>query len=137
MSLRSIFKGAMLVTASAALIAVITIAGILALAFYYSDGGRSWSVSVTRVSDALTYDGTEYDFSGDALLGDDRWAILIGEDGQVVWSLRKPSDVPEQYALTDVASFTRWYLNDYPVQCRIRGGRTAGGGLAQGERVEA
>ena len=30
MSLRSIFKGAMLVTASAALIAVITIAGILA-----------------------------------------------------------------------------------------------------------
>ena len=120
MSLRSIFKGAMLVTASAALIAVITIAGILALAFYYSDGGRSWSVSVTRVSDALTYDGTEYDFSGDALLGDDRWAILIGEDGQVVWSLRKPSDVPEQYALTDVASFTRWYLGDYPVQCRIR-----------------
>ena len=69
MSLRSIFKGAMLVTASAALIAVITIAGILALAFYYSDGGRSWSVSITRVSDALTYDGTEYDFSGDALLG--------------------------------------------------------------------
>ncbi|MEI3100917.1 MAG: HAMP domain-containing sensor histidine kinase [Oscillospiraceae bacterium] len=120
MSLRSIFKGAMLVTASAALIAVITIAGILALAFYYSDGGRSWSVSVTRVSDALTYDGTGYDFSGDELLGDDRWAILIGEDGQVIWSLRKPTDVPEQYTLTDVASFTRWYLNDYPVQCRIR-----------------
>ena len=120
MSLRSIFNGAMLVTASAALIAVITIAGILALAFYYSDGGRSWSVSVTRVSDALTYDGTGYDFSGDELLGDDRWAILIGEDGQVIWSLRKPTDVPEQYTLTDVASFTRWYLNDYPVQCRIR-----------------
>ena len=120
MSLRSIFKGAMLVTASAALIAVIAIAGILALAFYYSDGGRSWSVSITRVSDALTYDGTEYDFSGDALLGDDRWAILIGEDGRVIWSLRKPADVPEQYTLTDVASFTRWYLGDYPVQCRIR-----------------
>lgn len=120
MSLRSIFKGAMLVTASAALIAFITIAGILALAFYYSDGGRSWSVSVTRVSDTLTYDGTEYDFSGDELLGDDRWAILIGEDGQVIWSFRKPADVPEQYTLTDVASFTRWYLNDYPVQCRIR-----------------
>lgn len=120
MSLRSIFKGAMLVTASAALIAVITIAGILALAFYYSDGGRSWSVSLTRVSEALSYDGTEYDFSGDELLGDDRWAILIGEGGQVIWSLRKPCDVPEQYTLTDVASFTRWYLNDYPVQCRIR-----------------
>ena len=32
----------MLVTASAALIAVITIAGILAFVFYHSDGGRSW-----------------------------------------------------------------------------------------------
>ena len=28
--------------------------------------------------------------------------------------------MPEQYTLTDVASFTRWYLGDYPVQCRIR-----------------
>ena len=120
MSLRSIFKGVMLVTLSAALIAVITIAGILAFVFYHSDGGRSWSVSITRVSDALTYDGTEYDFSGDELLGDGRWAMLIGEDGQVVWSRRKPADVPAQYTLTDVASFTRWYLNDYPVQCRIR-----------------
>ena len=120
MSLRSIFKGVMLVTLSAALIAVITIAGILAFVFYHSDGGRSWSVSITRVSDALTYDGTEYDFSGDELLGNGRWAMLIGEDGQVVWSRRKPADVPAQYTLTDVASFTRWYLNDYPVQCRIR-----------------
>ena len=75
---------------------------------------------MSSVSSALTWDGTEYEFSGDELLGDDRWAILIGEDGQVVWSLRKPADVPEQYSLTDVASFTRWYLSDYPVQCRIR-----------------
>ena len=122
MSLRSIFKGVMLVTLSAALIAVITIAGILAFVFYHSDGGRSWSVSITRVSDALTYDGTEYDFSGDELLGDGRWAMLIGEDGQVVWSRRKPADVPAQYTLTDVASFTRWYLNDYP--CSAASGTT-------------
>lgn len=120
MSLRSLFKGALLVTASAALIAVVTMVGILAFIFYHSDGGRSWDMPVSRISSTLTWDGTEYEFSGDELLGDDRWAILIGEDGQVVWSIRKPADVPERYSLTDVASFTRWYLNDYPVQCRIR-----------------
>lgn len=120
MSLRSLFKGALLVTASAALIAVVTMVGILAFIFYYSDGGQSWDISVSRISSTLTWDGTEYEFSGGALLGDDHWAILIGEDGQVVWSIRKPADVPEQYSLTDVASFTRWYLSDYPVQCRIR-----------------
>ena len=42
MNLRSLLKGAILVTASAALIAVITMAGILAFVFYHSDGGRSW-----------------------------------------------------------------------------------------------
>ena len=46
--------------------------------------------------------------------------MLLNEEGRVVWSLRKPEDVPEAYALTDVASFTRWYLSDYPVQCRVR-----------------
>jgi signal transduction histidine kinase len=120
MSLRSIFKGALLVTASAALIAVITIVGILAFVFYHSNGGRSWDAPVSRISSALTWDGTDYDFPGDELLENDRWAVLISEDGRVVWSLRKPAGVPEQYTLTDVASFTRWYLNDYPVQCRIR-----------------
>ena len=44
MSLRSFFKGAILVTASAALIAFITLAGILAFTFHHSDGGRSWDV---------------------------------------------------------------------------------------------
>ena len=120
MSLRSLLKGAVLVTASAALIAGITIAGILAFVFYHSDGGRSWDISVSRVSSTLTWNGTAYEFSGENLLGDDRWAILISEDGQVIWSFHKPVDVPEQYSLTDVASFTRWYLRDYPVQCRVR-----------------
>ena len=38
MSLRSIFKGAMLVTAAAALVSFITLAVILAFNFYHSDG---------------------------------------------------------------------------------------------------
>lgn len=120
MNLRSFFKGAMLVTASAALIAIITLAGLLAFTFYNSDGGRDWGVPARAVSNALVWDGADYIFSGEELLEGDRWAMLMDESGQVVWSLRKPADVPEQYALTDVAAFTRWYLNDYPVQCWIR-----------------
>ena len=120
MSLRSFFKGAMLVTAAAALVTFITLMGILAFIFYNFDGGRDWGVSMSKVSGALAWDGTEYAFTGEELLGENRWAMLLDENGQVVWSLRKPADLPEQYTLTDVASFTRWYLNDYPVQCRIR-----------------
>ena len=121
MNLRSLFKGALLVTASAALIAVVTMVGILAFIFYYSDGGRSWDISVSRISSTLTWDGTAYEFSGDTLLGDDHWAILIGENGQVVWSIRKPADVPEQYSLTDVGLVHPVvFKRRIPVAVRIR-----------------
>ena len=119
MNVRSILKGSGLVTASAALIALVTLVGILVFTFY-NISDRDGSASIREISAALTWDGTAYSFSGEDLLDDGHWAMLVNEDGQVVWSIRKPADVPEQYSLTDVASFTRWYLNDYPVQCRIR-----------------
>ena len=120
MNLRSFFKGAMLVTAAAALVTFITLMGILAFIFYNSDGGRDWGIPLSKISQALTWDGAEYTFTGEDLLGEDHWAMLLDESGQVVWFFRKPADLRDHYTLTDVASFTRWYLNDYPVQCRIR-----------------
>ena len=121
MKIRSWRRSAGLVTVSASLVVAITLVGILAFTAYNTDGGRDWSTPVTEVSESLTKDGAGgYVFTGADLLEEDRWAMLIGENGQVVWSFRKPSEVPDAYTLTDVASFTRWYLRDYPVQCRVR-----------------
>ncbi len=120
MKLRSFWKGAMLVTASALLIAVVTLVGLFAFVYYNSNGGRDWSTPMAQLSDALVWDGTTYSFTGDELLEEDRWAMLLNQEGQVVWSLRKPEDVPEQYTVSDVAAFTRWYLSDYPVQSWVR-----------------
>lgn len=120
MNLRSVFKGALLVTASAALIAFITMAGILAFIWYNSSGGRNWGVSVSQVSAALAQEGSGYAFAGADLLPEGNWALLLDESGQVVWSFQKPDDLPDHYTLTQVASFTRWYLEDYPVQCWVR-----------------
>ena len=33
-----------------------------------------------------------------------------------MWDWRLPDDLPRQYGLSDVASFSRWYLEDYPVR---------------------
>ena len=120
MRARNGLKAAGLVAASALLIVVLTAAGLLAFIFYNMSAGRDWTAPSEKVSAALIWSGNGYTFTGEELLGEQRWAMLIGLDGQVVWSLRKPADVPEVYSLTDVASFTRWYLNDYPVQCRVR-----------------
>ena len=46
--------------------------------------------------------------------------MLLNEEGKVVWSYHKPEDVPEEYSLPQVATFARWYLNDYPVRCWVR-----------------
>ena len=94
--------------------------GFLAFIYYNSSGGRDWGVPIQQVSDALDRDGTEYRFKGEELLETGCWAMLLDQQGQVVWSFRKPQEVPEQYTVADVAAFTRWYLQDYPVQCWVR-----------------
>ena len=119
MRVRNVLKGAGLVTASAALVTLITFAGILAFTFYNSSDWNG-SAPIRAVSAALTREGTAYAFSGEDLLAPGRWAMLLNAEGQVVWSLDKPDDVPDRYALTDVAAFSRWYLRDYPVQCWVR-----------------
>lgn len=120
MKLRGLQKGAMLVTVSALLIFGITLLGWFAFGCYISDGGQDWNVPMKEYSKALTRDGKSYTFTGEDLLEEDHWMMLLNLQGQVVWSLRKPEDIPEQFTLTDVASFTRWYLEDYPVQCWVR-----------------
>ena len=120
MKLRGLWKGAMLVAASALLIAVVTLVGLIGFVYYNSNGGQDWNTPMEQLSNALVWDGAAYVFADDALLEEDRWAMLLDQEGQVVWSLRKPEDVPERYTLTDVAAFTRWYLGGYPVQSWVR-----------------
>lgn len=120
MRLRGLWKGAMLVAASALLIAVVTLVGLIGFVYYNSNGGQDWNTPMEQLSNALVWDGTAYVFTDGALLEEDRWAMLLDQEGQVVWSLRKPEDVPERYTLTDVAAFTRWYLGGYPVQSWVR-----------------
>ena len=120
MKLSSWMKGAMLVTVSALLIFIMMVLGCLAFTWYISKGGTEWNAPIQTISDALTPDSTGYSFTGEAFLEEGCWAMLLNEEGKVVWSYHKPEDVPEEYSLPQVATFTRWYLNDYPVRCWVR-----------------
>lgn len=48
------------------------------------------------------------------------WAMLLDEDGNVVWQQDLPENLPRSYTSAEVASFSRWYLEDYPVKIWIR-----------------
>lgn len=42
------------------------------------------------------------------------WAMLLDDNGTVIWQENMPSDLPLQYTATDIAKFSRWYLKEYP-----------------------
>lgn len=54
----------------------------------------------------------------ESILPADYWCILLDENGDIIWSLRKPEDIPEHYSINDIARLTRWFLEDYPVYVR-------------------
>lgn len=44
------------------------------------------------------------------------WAMALDEAGNAVWEWRLPKNISRTYTLQDVAAFSRWYLEDYPVR---------------------
>jgi signal transduction histidine kinase len=76
------------------------------------------TIRISQLAENLTLQDGTYIFPEnyqDSLTRNSQWAMLINEQGRVVWSYRLPENVPQQYSLADVASFTHWYLDDYPV----------------------
>ena len=45
----------------------------------------------------------------------DAWAMILNDDGTVIWEDGLPEELPRSYTATDIAMFSRWYLDDYPV----------------------
>ena len=74
--------------------------------------------NIEKASDRIVNENGEYKADQSILdLLDDTsaFAMIIDESGSVTWNYNKPSDVPGSYGIKEVASFTRWYLNGYPV----------------------
>ena len=124
MRVREFFKLSLLVVLAAVLIVGIALAGLLAFIGVTAHKQQTWNLSIGEISEALVEDETapgEYRFSMQQVLDEDQlWAMLIGQDGEILWGYDLPEDLPERYSLTDVASFSRWYLQDYPVQVWVR-----------------
>lgn len=111
--------------AVAILVVTIVIAGVVVLAIGLT-GGDDAAPEASTVSESLTERDGTYELSADmeqALRDHGSWALLIDEDGSAAWGLDVPGDVPTRYTPADVASFSRWYLGDYPVSCWRHDGR--------------
>lgn len=80
-------------------------------------GGR---VRVSEYAGALAQDGSGAWSMAENKAAELRergcWAMLLDAGGGVVWSQDMPDSLPRAYSSAQVASFSRWYLADWPVK---------------------
>lgn len=92
----------------------------------YGDGGYK-KYSVRQIYDTLAASrqeaGSGADFAGvqeQGAIGSLQkagalFAMLLDDAGVPVWSYQLPENLNHTYTSSQIASFTRWYLDDYPV----------------------
>lgn len=72
---------------------------------------------LSELADSIQWTGSQWEaVGGSTLEGDYCWAMLLSEEGDILWSEALPEEQKRHYSISDAASFTRWYLNDYPVR---------------------
>ena len=57
----------------------------------------------------------------ESLLKHGQFAMLLDKDGNILWSEALPKELRKTYTLQDIARFTRYYLEDYPVRTYVVG----------------
>lgn len=124
--MKSLFKISSRYVVTAALITLLVlttnIAGILIYLSHISKGledsgmGRSEMTNIEKEM-SKTAAGYEMSEAGYALLQNSAclWAMRLNNNGDVVWEYQLPDEISRHYSLSDVAVFSRWYLNDYPI----------------------
>ena len=90
----------------------------IVLSLWFFCEGKEGNFSIAELSGYIseTGEGIEIAPQGKEMLEDSRvWAMLLDESGQVIWEEGLPKELPKQYSLSQVAMFSRWYLEDWPV----------------------
>ena len=72
---------------------------------------EDFSDHVTALNGKLTADTQALEILHHA----NAWAMILNDDGTVIWEDGLPEELPRKYTATDIAMFSRWYLDDYPV----------------------
>lgn len=85
----------------------------------YPDGFTSLQIAnaLTERNGQLEFDSSR---SPSEWMENYEWAMVLNDDGDIIWSYQLPDALNHHYTARKIASFSRWYLDDYPVFCRIQ-----------------
>lgn len=76
-----------------------------------------------KIADALVFTPNGFAFSDERTpsewMNGYEWAMVLDSDGNVIWDYALPDRLNHRYTSCEIASFSRWYLDDYPVFCWV------------------
>lgn len=104
---------------------VILIVVLDLLIFFFTFNGTVSNINknnpiqtLEKISDNLTIQNGEYILNIEYqkyLAMNNIWGIIIDDNGSVIWQHNLPKEIPLKYSLQDVATFSKGYIEDYPV----------------------
>lgn len=113
-----------LATAGIILVVVALLLGMTIYAGVRYNGASDSVQKVGALAEALhpTADGLQWDAAHTPAewMHGYAWAMVLDEDGNVIWQQDLPEALNHRYTASDIAVFSRWYLADYPVHVTIR-----------------
>ena len=101
---------------------VLIISNIIVFTIYFTKWKDSAPVDINIFFDGISNESGEYSISEDTmqiLQSRDLFAMIISQQGDILFEERLPEELNKKYTLQDVAMFSRYYLDDYPVHTYI------------------
>ena len=109
-----------------ALVLLLTIfllfADLLIFGIFVSRNGMPYYPDSQEITEHLHKEKGEYRLAEEEskkLSGAQQFAMLLDNGGNILWSEFLPKELRKSYTLQDVAKFTRYYLEDYPVRTYV------------------
>lgn len=117
--MRNYVGTAVIITCTVLILNVLLTAGLT----YYYGVQNEQKGKISQIAQEIQNNNAGYIITdqGEELLKGYEWAFLLDSDGNVIWDYDMPAEFATKYSAADIAAFSKWYLNDYPVQCWKQG----------------
>ena len=125
MKIRNILSGLVLLLLTAFVLFILEIGILYQVSYHYNMNARIYSHEVTgfvTIADEKGKTVVTLSKEGEKKLTEcSAFLFVLNENGKIIYDYQVPGELIHDYLLTEVASFTRWYLSDYPVTTVIMG----------------
>lgn len=101
------------------LVFAVNAAILLGVVVYYGSRQNTGPFQLSRFAASFAQDA-DGRIAPDEAQTDDRmaryaFAMLLGDDGEILWQRDLPLHLNHRYTSGQIAAFTRWYLDDHPI----------------------